>query len=74
MELCKAMREFLLVHSLDVKNIRRNKTPNDDNEKIVLFQTTNARTNLYYNYILPSSVRAWNDASAVVVQSDSVNF
>ena len=33
----------------------------------------NARTTLYYNSFLPSSIRAWNDLSEAATQSDSIN-
>ncbi|MCG8049353.1 MAG: reverse transcriptase domain-containing protein [Candidatus Thiodiazotropha endolucinida] len=36
-------------------------------------QTINARTNLYYNSFLPSTIRAWNVLPCVDKQSESVN-
>ena len=33
----------------------------------------NARTTLYYNSFLPSSIRAWNDLSEAAIQTESVN-
>ena len=32
----------------------------------------NARTTLYYNFSLPSSIRAWNDRSEAATQTESV--
>ena len=34
-------------------------------------QTIDSRTNLYYNYVLPSTVRAWNSLPAEVKQSQT---
>ena len=36
-------------------------------------QTIDARTTLYYNSFLPSTVRAWNEVPEEAKQSDSVN-
>ena len=33
----------------------------------------NARTTLYYNSLLPSSIRAWNDLPESATQTESVN-
>ena len=36
-------------------------------------QTVNARTTLYYNSLLPSTIRAWNNLPSEAQQLESVN-
>ena len=51
-----------------VSNISRYNLRNSNN-----LQTMDARTTLYYNSFLPSTVRAWNEVPEEAKQSDSVN-
>ena len=51
-----------------VSNISRYNLRNSNN-----LQTLDARTSLYYNSFLPSTVRAWNNVNDEVKQSDSLN-
>ena len=51
-----------------VSNISRYNLRNSNN-----LQTLDARTSLYYNFFLPSTVRAWNNVNDEVKQSDSLN-
>ena len=51
-----------------VSNISRYNLRNSNN-----LQTIYARTTLYYNSFLPSTIRAWNEVPEQVKQSDSVN-
>ena len=50
-----------------VSNISRYNLRNSNN-----LQTIDARTTLYYNSFLPSTVRAWNNVKDEVKQSDSL--
>ena len=51
-----------------VSNISRYNLRNSNNH-----QTIDARTTLYYNSFLPSTVRAWNNVNNEVKQSDSLS-
>ena len=51
-----------------VSNISRYNLRNSNN-----LQTIDARTTLYYNSFLLSTVRAWNNVNDEVKQSDSLN-
>ena len=51
-----------------VSNISRYNLRNSNN-----LQTIDARTTLYYNSFLPSTVRAWNNVNDELKQSDSLN-